>query len=153
MAFCQHCVQSNGPQDAFCQSCGAPLAGSQPTYQQTQSYNYNQYSYNQAPVNQVSIKDSVLGFIFSMLIGTFAYLSMIPTICFIFFPGVIVFFCLALRFKNNYERQAGKSNAFTVLAKVFAIIGLICGIVLFIVGFIFTIEYGGDIEDFFYYLY
>lgn len=142
--FCPECGNKIENTKRFCTGCGAELDASHSFC----PYCGKQRSKEQEPPcqaekigeNKVSLKNAIISLVMSAgIMPMFTIFSFFPIYCFFFFPGVILFYCLAIRFANLYEKEAKRTIGFTNASRIVSLVCLILGIVLFIAGIAFTI--------------
>ncbi len=127
-AFCTCCGSKYEKGNCFCPYCGAKNGICTPVAQEAQK-----------PVEKkTSLKNAIVSLVFANIMPVFSLYSMFPIFCFAFFPGVILFYCLTIKYANLYENEAKRTIGFTTASRIVALVFLIIGILLFIVGFYFS---------------
>ncbi len=119
--FCS-CGNELNADDCFCCKCGARADS----------------TVKASP--RVSIRNAIISFVFANIIPAFSIYSIMPFFCFLFFPGVILFYCLSKKYANMYENEANKTHGFTIASRIISLVCLILGICFFFIGIILTIS-------------
>ena len=111
----------------------------EPNFEFKPYYNINEENNahnDPAKPKRVSLKKAITSFVFSTVIPFFSIYSFFPYIGpILFFPGVIVFFILTLKLRNDYIKESGRNIGFTKAALPIAIVSLVLGIIFFFISF------------------
>ena len=161
MSFCRNCNLELNEEYSFCPECGSKISKSNAfctccgnKYEQENKFcpycGAKNGQSEEAPCTEpvkreekkVSLKNAIISLVMSAgIMPIFVIYSFFPIFCFFFFPGVILFYCLSIRFANLYEKEANRTIGFTTASRIVALVSLIVGIVLFVIGFSLTIAF------------
>ena len=134
--FCTGCGAELDSSHSFCPFCGNKRAQDQATSCQAR----------EPKEKKVSLKNAIISLVMSAgVMPIFTIYSVIPIYCLFFFPGVILFYCLSIRFANLYEKEAKRTIGFTNASRIVSLVCLIVGIVLFVIGIVLTILFFSSI--------
>ena len=146
MRYCPNCGEIVGENKQFCHNCGEkqnPHTQYQPNQYQAQ-YQPNQsnttYQASQPYQPTVSKKNAVIAFIFGLINIELFLFCIFPYACFLFFPACLVLSIIGIKKASQYNREAGKSHAFSKIGKILCIISLVLACIFFLIGLIMSFD-------------
>ncbi len=121
MSYCERCGREIEGNDILCPECVVDFAANAP---------------------KISKKNAVISFVLALINVELVILAIMPYLCFAFFPACLVLSIIGIKKSNQFYKETGLKNAFSIIGKVVSIVTLVLACVFFLLGLIMSLVPG-----------